>query len=68
MSIDEILIIGEDKIDIVSVSDVLSYSGKLDAIGGRAYINDLVENTITTSNISYYAKVIQEKNVMRSMV
>ena len=25
-----------DNIDIVSVSDVLSYSGKLDAVGGRA--------------------------------
>ena len=45
-----------DNIDIVSVSDVLSYSGKLESVGGRAYINDLVENTITTSNIAYYAK------------
>ena len=57
-----------DNIDIVSVSDVLSYSGKLDAVGGRAYINDLVENTITTSNISYYAKVIQEKAVKRALI
>ena len=49
-----------DNIDIVSVSDVLNYSGKLESVGGRAYINDLVENTITTSNIAYYAKIIQE--------
>ena len=26
-----------DVIDIVSVSDVLNYSGKLEAVGGRAY-------------------------------
>lgn len=57
-----------DNIDIVTVSDVLSYSGKLETVGGRAYINDLVENTITTSNISYYAKIIQEKATKRSLI
>lgn len=57
-----------DNIDIVTVSDVLSYSGKLENIGGRAYINDLVENTITTSNILYYAKIIQEKAVKRALI
>ncbi|MBQ8458552.1 replicative DNA helicase [bacterium] len=57
-----------DNIDIVSVSDVLSYSGQLEAVGGRAYINDLVENTITTSNIAYYAKIIQEKAVKRALI
>lgn len=57
-----------DNIDIVSVSDVLNYSGKLESVGGRAYINDLVENTITTSNISYYAKIIQEKAVKRALI
>ena len=57
-----------DVIDIVSVSDVLNYSGKLEAVGGRAYINDLVENTITTTNIAYYAKIIQEKAVKRRLI
>lgn len=49
-----------DNIDIVTVSEVLNYSGKLDAVGGRAYINDLAENTITTTNISYYAKLFKK--------
>lgn len=57
-----------DNIDIVSVSDVLSYNGKLESVGGRAYINDLVENTITTSNIAYHAKIIQEKSVKRALI
>ena len=57
-----------DNIDIVSVSDVLSYSGKLETSGGRAYINDLAENAITTGNISYYAKIIQEKAVKRALI
>ncbi len=57
-----------DNIDIVSVSDVLNYNGKLEAVGGRAYINDLAENTITTSNIAYYAKIVQEKAVKRALI
>ena len=57
-----------DNIDIVSVSDVLSYSGNLETVGGRAYINDLAENTITTSNIVYYAKIIQEKAIKRALI
>lgn len=57
-----------DNIDIVSVSDVLSYSGKLEAAGGRAYINDLAENTITTANVAYYAKIIKEKSIKRALI
>jgi replicative DNA helicase len=57
-----------DNIDIVSVSEVLNYSGKLDAAGGRAYINDLVENTITTTNVAYYAKIIKEKAIKRALI
>lgn len=57
-----------DNIDIVTVSDVLSYSGNLEAAGGRAYINELAENTITTSNIAYYAKIIEEKATKRALI
>lgn len=57
-----------EKIDIVSVSDVLNLNSKLEVIGGRAYINDLSYKTITTSNIEYYAKIVQEKAVKRALI
>ncbi len=57
-----------ERIDIVSVSDVLSYSSKLETIGGRAFINDLSYKTITTSNIEYYAKIVQEKAIKRALI
>ena len=57
-----------DNIDIVTVSEVLNYNGKLESAGGRAYINDLAENTITTSNISHYAKIIKEKAIKRALI
>lgn len=55
-------------IDIVSVSDVLSYSSKLEMIGGRAFINDLAFKTVTTANVGYYAKIIQEKAIKRALI
>lgn len=57
-----------ERIDIVSVSDVLSFNSKLEIIGGRAFINDLSFKTITTSNIEYYAKIVQEKAVKRALI
>lgn len=57
-----------ERIDIVSVSDVLSFSSKLELVGGRAFINDLSFKTITTSNIEYYAKIVQEKAVKRALI
>lgn len=57
-----------ERIDIVSVSDVLNFNSKLEIIGGRAFINDLSYKTITTSNIEYYAKIVQEKAVKRALI
>jgi len=57
-----------ERIDLVSVSDVLNFNAKLEVIGGRAFINDLSYKTITTSNIEYYAKIVQEKAIKRSLI
>ena len=59
---------GEDKIDIVSVSDVLNINQKLELVGGHAYINDLSYKTITTTNVEYYSKIVQEKAIKRSLI
>ena len=59
---------GEDKIDIVSVSDVLNVNQKLELVGGRAFVNDLSYKTITTANVEYYAKIVQEKAIKRSLI
>ena len=57
-----------ENIDIISVSENLNYSGKLESVGGRAYINDLLANTVTTVNVKYYAKIIQEAAIKRSLI
>ena len=57
-----------ERIDIVSVSNVLDYNSKLETVGGRAFINDLALNAISTANIEYYAKIIQEKAIKRALI
>lgn len=57
-----------ERIDIVSVSNVLDYSQKLETVGGRPFINDLALNAISTANIEYYSKIIQEKAIKRALI
>ena len=57
-----------ERIDIVTVSEVLNMNSKLELVGGRAFINDLSYKTITTSNIEYYSKIVQEKAIKRSLI
>ena len=47
-----------EPIDIVTVSEYLRNDEKLEAVGGRAYINDLALNVVTTANVEFYAKIV----------
>ena len=58
----------EDKIDIISVSNILNINQKLELVGGRAFINDLAYKSITTANVGFYAKLVQEKAIKRSLI
>ena len=55
-------------IDIVTVSEKLRGEGKLEQVGGRTYINELAMNVVTTANIEYYAKIIQENAIKRTLI
>ena len=55
-------------IDIVSVSDTLNINQKLELVGGRAFINDLSFKCIQTANVAYYANIIEEKAIKRSLI
>ena len=57
-----------EPIDIVTVSEHLRNKEELENAGGRAYINDLALNVVTTANIEYYAKIIQEKEIKRALI
>lgn len=57
-----------EPIDIVTVSEYLRDTDKLEIVGGRAYINDLALGVVTTANIEYYAKLVSQKSVLRELI
>jgi replicative DNA helicase len=57
-----------EPIDIVTMSAHLQDQGKLELVGGRLYITDLSRSVATTANLEYYAKLVQEKALLRSLI
>ena len=57
-----------EPIDVVTVSETLKNTDKLELVGGRAYINDLALSVISAANVEYYAKIVSEKAVMRELI
>lgn len=57
-----------EPVDLVTVSETLRKSGKLDAVGGTVYITDLINSVPTSANIEYYAKIVEEKSILRRLI
>ena len=55
-------------IDSLSIAEYFNSKNALDSIGGREYLNDLVIDTILTSNIEYYANIIKENALKRELI
>ena len=55
-------------IDTVTVKEELSRAGELDAVGGPAYIASLIDGVPRSANIEYYARIVKEKAILRSLI
>jgi replicative DNA helicase len=55
-------------IDTISVISELEKKGKLETIGGAYYITGLSSEAPTSENIEYYAKLVQEKFILRKII
>ena len=53
--------------DALTVSESLERSGKLNEVGGQAYVSSLALNTPSAANIRRYAEIVRERAVMRSL-
>jgi replicative DNA helicase len=54
--------------DLITVTEVLKRKNKLDEAGGASYLADLLEKIPTAANIEYYAKIIRQKSILRSLI
>jgi|YelNatPaOPRAMG01_1025707.scaffolds.fasta_scaffold00315_59 replicative DNA helicase len=57
-----------EPVDLISVSDLLSKKGLLESAGGYTYLSSLLDKVPTPSNAAYYAKIIQEKAILRELI
>ncbi|MDH5373292.1 MAG: replicative DNA helicase, partial [Acidimicrobiia bacterium] len=55
-------------IDVVTVSDVLRRSEEIDRVGGVGYLTELMERVPTASNVDYYADIVDEHALRRSLL
>ncbi len=55
-------------IDAITVADQLRRTGALDRLGGVPYLTTLLDTVPTTSNIDYYASVVEEHSLRRRLM
>lgn len=54
--------------DLVTVSNHLMERGELESLGGAVYLAELMDVTPSTANIASYAKIVQEKSLLRKVI
>ena len=55
-------------VDLVTVSEELAASKLLEDTGGVSYISDLAGSVPTAANIEYYARIVEEKSLLRRLI
>lgn len=55
-------------IDVLSVSTKLRERNQLDAIGGTAYLADLVNASPSSSHVAHYAEIVRKKRILRDLI
>lgn len=57
-----------EPVDILTLAEELKKRKALEMIGGRAYLGHLSSSVPSTSNVAYYAKIVEEKAVLRRLI
>lgn len=57
-----------EPIDLVSLTDALRSIAQLDAVGGAAYIAQLMDGVPHVTNVEHYCKIVKEKSQLRAII
>lgn len=55
-------------VDLVTVTEKLAASKLLEDVGGVSYLSELSISVPTTANIGYYARIVEEKALLRRLI
>ncbi|MGI6486428.1 MAG: replicative DNA helicase [Tepidanaerobacteraceae bacterium] len=67
---DSILELNEngEPVDLITLTELLRSKRQIEQVGGAVYLTTLTEAVPTTSNISYYCDIVQEKSLLRRLI
>ncbi|ABW20328.1 replicative DNA helicase [Alkaliphilus oremlandii] len=57
-----------EPVDLVTLTEELKKREKLDAIGGIPYLTSLASGVPITSNVRYYAEIVERKSLLRKLI
>ena len=57
-----------EPIDLVTITNTLRDSGRLESIGGAAYLASIIETVPPAPNIQHYAKIVHGKARLRRLI
>lgn len=55
-------------IDVVTVTEELSATKELENVGGISYLTEIASSVPTAANIFHYAKIVEEKALLRRLI
>lgn len=58
----------DEPIDLLTLSEELKTRGFHDTVGGLIYLQNLMEAPATAANVEYYAKLVEEKAILRRLL
>ncbi|HVM96385.1 MAG TPA: replicative DNA helicase [Candidatus Acidoferrales bacterium] len=57
-----------EPVDLVTLSDALKGRGDLQDVGGGTYLAELADKVPTAANVTYYARIVRQKSVLRGLI
>lgn len=55
-------------VDVVTVTEDLAAAKQIEDVGGIAYLSELAASVPTAANIEYYARIVEEKSLLRRLI
>jgi replicative DNA helicase len=55
-------------IDVLTVSEALRSAGRLEEIGGSAFVDQLVDGTPTSAHAEYYIDIVRQRHILRTVI
>ncbi len=55
-------------IDLITLAETLRQNDVLQDVGGASFLSELAEKTATAANVRYWARIVRQKAILRSLI